>query len=72
VKLIDDWKQALRGLSVKAHTAQVAIVGTWLALPEDMRSAVPVKFVLVTVAVVGAAGVLGRLINEDKSNADPH
>lgn len=72
MKLIDNWKQALRGLSVKAHTLQVAIVSTWLALPDDMRAAVPVKVVLVTVAFIGAAGVLGRIINEDKSDAAPH
>lgn len=72
MKLIADWKEALKGLSVKAHTAQVAIVATWLGLPDDMRAAVPVKAVLVIVAIVGAAGVLGRIINEDKSDADPH
>lgn len=72
MKLVPQWKQAFKWFSVQAHVAQVAIVGTWTTLPDDMRSAVPVRFVLVAVAVVGAAGVIGRLVNQEKPDADPH
>lgn len=47
--------------SSQAHAVQVAIVSTWLALPNDMRAAVPSKWVLIAVGIAGAAGLIGRV-----------
>lgn len=67
MKLVPDWRKAvaLRFHSSQAHALQVAIVGTWLALPADMRAVVPSKWVLIAVGLAGAAGFIGRLIDQD-------
>lgn len=66
MKLIAEWKKALqlRFHSSRAHALQVAIVSTWLALPEDMRAVVPPKWVLVAVGIAGAAGFMGRIVDQ--------
>lgn len=64
MKLISDWRRAWRFHSAQAHVVQMAIVGTWVSLPGDMRAAVPVKWVLVAVGVAGAAGLVGRLLDQ--------
>jgi hypothetical protein len=71
VNLILDWRKALtlRFLSSQAHALQVAIVSTWLMLPADMRAVVPVKWVLVAVGLAGAAGFLGRMIDQSAPRA---
>jgi hypothetical protein len=69
VKLVPDWRQSWKWISVHAQLAQVAIVGTWTSLPEDMRAAVPGKVVLLAVGIVGAAGVLGRLVDQGSGHA---
>lgn len=71
MKLIADWRKAisLRFHSSQAHALQVAIVSTWLALPADMRAAVPPKWVLVAVGIAGAAGFIGRIIDQGSAPA---
>lgn len=72
MKLVSDWRKALtlRYLSSQAHALQVAIVGTWLGLPADMRAAVPVKYVLAAVAVAGLGGFIGRMIDQSPKPDD--
>lgn len=72
MKLVPDWRNGWKWISVHAQVVQVAIVGTWTSLPDDMRAAVPGKAVLAAVAVVAAAGVLGRLVAQGDGHADPH
>lgn len=72
MKLVTDWRKAitLRYLSSQAHALQMAIVGTWLMLPADMRAVVPVKYVLAAVAAAGAAGFIGRMIDQSPKPDD--
>lgn len=72
MRLVTDWRNVLtlRYLSSQAHALQVAIVGTWLGLPTDMRAAVPVKYVLLAVAAAGLGGFIGRMIDQSPKPDD--
>lgn len=67
MKLIGNWKKSWKWYSTQAHVAQVAIVSTWVALPEGMRAAIPPAVVGIAVGVAGAAGVIGRLIDQSEN-----
>lgn len=69
MKLVNDWKQFPRWLTVQAHALQVAVVGTWAMLPDSLRSYLPVKAVAIVVAVIAALGIAGRLIDQGKTDA---
>jgi hypothetical protein len=65
-KLLPNWKKGWKWYSTQAHVAQVAIVGTWEALPEGMHAAIPATVVIVAVGVAGVAGLIGRMIDQEK------
>jgi hypothetical protein len=66
MKLVDDWKQAWKWLSVNCMAVAGAIQCTWLAIPDDMRSSVPPALVHWLTLTLLIAGIAGRLIRQDK------
>lgn len=69
MKLVANWKQFPRWISVQAHALQVAVVGTWAMLPDSLRSYLPGKAVAVAVAVIATLGIAGRLVDQSKPDA---
>ena len=62
MKLIQNWRSALRMYSVQAQTVNLAILGSWQALPDDLRGSVPSPVVMGIVAALLVLGIVGRLI----------
>jgi hypothetical protein len=66
IKLIHNWRQCWRMVSVQAMTLAGAIQGSWLFIPEDMKASIPSTVVQwVTLALLGL-GVAGRLVQQTK------
>lgn len=82
MKLIPDWKESLKYLSVKWNAALVVVSGLWLLMPADMQAnavqtvlgwlpfdgAVQTSTVLF---IVGALGLFFRLKAQPKLHDDP-
>lgn len=67
MKLIDNWKRAHRMLSVQAMGLAAAIQGAWPAIPEDLKASIPPAMVhWVSVALL-AAGIAGRMVQQDST-----
>jgi hypothetical protein len=43
---------------------QGAVAGAWLAVPDDLRGAVPADWLAIAAVVLTALGVAGRLIDQ--------
>lgn len=73
MKLVADWKQAWTWTSMHAMTAAVAVQGTWMALPEDLKARVPAPIVTGLTLGLLAFGIVGRLRDQAKPpKGEPH
>jgi len=64
MKLIPDWKDSWRWFSVWCMTISGAIPAAWLAVPDDMRSAVPSEWMAVGAVIIAVLGIIGRLVDQ--------
>lgn len=74
IRLIPEWKKCLKMFSVQSDIITASIGFAWLAVPADMRQAVPNEILAVAAIVLAVFGGLGRVIQQnirvkhDKSN----
>lgn len=66
LKLVDDWKDALRWFSVNCMLIAATIQGVWASLPEDMRASIPTGIVSGITIFVLVLGVIGRLVKQER------
>jgi hypothetical protein len=66
VKLIDEWKNAWRFLSVQIPAAGAAITLAWSQLPADWKSAIPTWMITVCVVLFFIAAIAGRFVSQKK------
>lgn len=66
MKLIYNWRQAWRMLSVQIPTVNVAFLSTWAALPAKFQDAVPLPWAIGTAVALMVLGIAGRLIDQPK------
>ena len=64
MKLIDNWRQAWRFVSVQAMTCAITLQGVWLNLPEDLRIHVPDRIAATVTAGILLLGLIGRLFQQ--------
>lgn len=69
MKLVPDVRRAWRWFSMQAMVASLALQGAWLALPAEMKAAVPDRIVMAATIVLLALGVVGRLVDQGGSDA---
>lgn len=69
MKLVEDWKQAWKWFSVQALAALVILPTVWAALPADAKSFLPDGAEPWILAALALAGVIGRLIDQNKAAA---
>jgi hypothetical protein len=62
MKLIDNWKQALKMFSVQAQVLAGALLVTWGSLPVALTDQIPVNYIAIPILVFGT---IGRLIKQD-------
>lgn len=66
MKLVSNWKQSWKWFTNWAHTAQIAVAGTWAILPADLKTYLPPKVLVGIVGFLGVSGVIGRMIDQSK------
>tara|TARA_R110002074_G_C12558458_1_gene667605 strand:- start:802 stop:1017 length:216 start_codon:yes stop_codon:yes gene_type:complete len=62
--LVDDAKNAAKWFSMQSMGLVAAILGAWVAMPDDLKSALPEWLVPVVAIVVLALGAIGRLVKQ--------
>ena len=65
MRLVPDWQRAWRWFSVQAFALQGIAAASWLAVPGDMRAAVPPEWLAAGAVALTALGILGRLVDQD-------
>lgn len=68
MKLVDDWKQAWKWLSVNCMAVAAAIQGAWISLSDDIRSELPQYAIHIATIAILVAGIGGRLIQQNKKD----
>lgn len=70
MKLVDDWKQAWKWISVNCMVVAAALQGAWVYLPDDLHESVPKGLVgLLTISIL-ALGITGRLMKQEGRKDD--
>ena len=64
MKLIDNWRQAWRFVSVQAMALALTLQGEWINLPDDQRAHIPDKVALSITAGILVLGLIGRLFQQ--------
>ena len=64
MKLVKNARQSWRWFSVQAMALQGAVAGAWLAVPDDMRAAVPSEWLAACAVALTVLGVIGRLVDQ--------
>lgn len=65
MRLIPDWKKALRFFSVQADILTAGIAGAWLYVPDDMRAAVDPSWLAMAALALAVLGGLGRVVKQN-------
>ncbi len=64
MKLIDNWKKALKLYSVQFMSIAITVQGVWVTLPDDWRASIPSEVVSgITIGCL-VFGVIGRLVQQ--------
>jgi hypothetical protein len=64
MRLITEWRQAWRMLSMQAMGLAAAVQGAWLGLPGDLRAMVPPHLVYYLTLALMVLGIVGRLVHQ--------
>ena len=70
MKLIDNARNAWRMFSMQAMTLAIVVQAVWVELPADLRESLDsttVRYITIGLLV---AGVIGRLVKQDKVSGD--
>ena len=61
MKLVSDWRNALRWHSTQAFVVLAALPSAWLILPDDLKDKVPAEWLPYIIPVVAIGGLIGRV-----------
>lgn len=64
MKLVENWKQSWKWLSMNCMVLAAAIQGAWVYVPDDLRSQVPNHLMSIVTIVLLVSGVIGRLVKQ--------
>lgn len=67
MKLVYDWRQAWKWLSMQIPAVNVAFLGTWAVLPSKFQDALPTWAVVAIAISLLVLGMVGRLIQQEKA-----
>jgi hypothetical protein len=68
MKLVPDAKNAWKWVSMWCMAASTIAPSVWLAIPVEMREAIPVTWLAFIAIGLGVAGMIGRLWNQGGSD----
>lgn len=63
-KLIDDWKRGWKFISVHCMILSQAVLGAWMALPDEMKTAVKIEYVASAAIALLVMGTVGRFVDQ--------
>ncbi len=64
MKLIDNWREALKAYSTWALGAVVAIPAIWLQVPDELKALIPAQGMAKITVLVAVAGLIGRFVDQ--------
>lgn len=64
MRLVPDWREAWRWFSVQALGIVMALPIVWAGLPSDIKAWVPASWHVWVLVAIGAAGIVGRLVDQ--------
>lgn len=64
MQLVDNARTAWRWFSVQAMALQGAAAAAWLAVPDDLREAIPSEWLAAGAIALTALGIVGRLVKQ--------
>lgn len=67
MKLVPDWRKAWSWFSVQALAVIMVLPIVWVGLPGDVKAWVPPSWQFWIFIVLGAAGIVGRVIDQNKA-----
>jgi hypothetical protein len=67
LNLVPDWRESYRWFSMHAMGWSLGLIGSWAALPPDLKALVPEWLLLLFVAVLLFLGMVGRVIEQPPS-----
>jgi len=72
IQLVDNWRSAWRWYSVRTAGLITGAAAVWMALPEEVKAAIPEKYKPLAVLVGGVAVALTRIIHQgDPQDSEP-
>ena len=72
IQLFDNWRSAWRWYSVRTAGLITGAAAVWMALPEEVKAAIPEKYKPLAVLVGGVAVALTRIIHQgDPQDSEP-
>lgn len=69
MKFVPDWRSAWRWFSVQALAIVAILPLVWAGIPSDAKSWVPESWHIWIFVIIGAGGIIGRLIDQNKTAA---
>lgn len=69
MKLVPDAKRGWKWISVQAMALNTAMLGTWVALPADLKATIPEQWVFWAAIGLALTGLIGRFIDQGGSDA---
>lgn len=70
MKLVHDWKEAHKWLSVQVLAILATLPIVWMTLPPDIKDMLPTSWQPWVITVVAIGGIIGRLKDQQgKANA---
>lgn len=64
LKLVQDWKEAHKWLSVHLFGLLAAASGAWYALPPDLKAAIPTQYVSIASCALAVLGIVARVTDQ--------
>ena len=65
MRLIPEWRHVWRMRSTWLHAAQIALIGGWTQIPQDLRSSVPSWAEVALSGVIFGLGIIARVVAQD-------
>lgn len=63
MKLVADWQEAHRWISIRLSALGVALPPAWLAMPDDWRAAVP-RWAILAFTFLSLSVIAGRMVDQ--------
>lgn len=67
LKFVPNARKAWKWFSVQAMTISMVSSTAWLALPDELRDAIPQEWMAIGAAALMFLGIVGRLIDQGDS-----